>query len=355
MNGKLILEDGSCFTGEIFGCEGIISGEIVLNTSMVGYQEIITDPSYEGQIVLLTYPVVGNYGINDSDFETIKPCIKGLILREKCEYYNNYQAKESLKEYLNKHKIIGISGIDTRALTRLICAKGSMKGIITNNDFPKEEIARFIEKTDNKKECSQDSNSITSEISHIPGKGAKVVCLDYGLKNSILQGLKEQDFDLYIMPRTTKVSEIMKLDPAGVFLSNGPGNPKDMNESIETIKSLINEIPILGVGLGHQLLCLSLGADTYRLKASHRGANHPVKDLIHDRVYITNQIHGYAVNIEDLPGDLIVTHINLNDNTIEGIKHKSLPIFSVQYHPNINQGYEDCAYVYTEFKKVING
>lgn len=345
MLAKLILDDGTIFKGEVFGAKDSKVGEVVFNTGMTGYQEVLTDPSYAGQIVVMTYPLIGNYGINPYDFESNEPYIRGFIVSEKCDFYSNYQARESLDSYLEKNNIVGLSGIDTRALTKHLRSKGTMKGMITLDD--NDQLPTI---NDNK---SLVHEVTTKKILHVEGKGPKLVVMDFGMKKSIVKGLQEEGFDIYVVPSFSTFDEIMEINPKGIFLSNGPGDPKMLPETINTIKSLIGKVPICGICLGHQLLALALGADTYKLKFGHRGVNHPVKDLITNRVYITSQNHGYAVDKNTLPSDIQITHINLNDQTVEGMKHKNLPIYSVQYHPEAAPGPEDNSYLFKEFKEVM--
>ncbi|MDK2824222.1 MAG: carbamoyl-phosphate synthase small subunit [Clostridia bacterium] len=348
MSGVLILEDGTCFPGKVFGYRGNSQGEVVFNTGMVGYQEVITDPSYAGQIVVMTYPLIGNYGVNKGDNEAIKPHVRGFIVRENCSYHNNWQAEDSFENFLAAHSIVGLEGVDTRALTRHLRSRGTMRGIITTSAGL------------NKQDFSSNGENLvekvtTKEIRHLPGTGPKLVVMDFGIKESIIKSLISKEFDIYLVPAWTGAKEILGFKPQGVFLSNGPGDPKDVPKSIVTIKELIGKIPVCGICLGHQLIALALGADTYKLKFGHRGVNHPVKDLLTNRVYITSQNHGYAIKEESLPQDVYVTHRNLNDHTIEGIRHKYLPVSSVQYHPEAAPGPEDSAYLFNHFYDLLVG
>jgi len=346
MSGVLILEDGTCFPGKVFGFRGNTEGEVVFNTGMLGYQEVLTDPSYAGQIVVMTYPLIGNYGVNTDDNQSFKPHVKGFIVRENCTYHNNWQAQDSLENFLATHKIVGLEGVDTRALTRHLRSRGTMKGIITTNpNLTKEELPVGDE--------GLVDQVTVKEIRHLPGNGPRLIVMDFGIKNSILKGLKNKDFDIYQVPAGTGINEILSLNPQGIFLSNGPGDPKDVPQAIATIKGLLGKLPICGICLGHQLLALAMGADTYKLKFGHRGVNHPVKDLLTNRVYITSQNHGYAVKEETLPKDVYVSHRNLNDGTIEGIGHKYLPVYSVQYHPEAEPGPEDSSYLFDYFSEMI--
>jgi len=344
--GVLILEDGTCFPGKVFGFRGNTQGEVVFNTGMVGYQEVITDPSYVGQIVVMTYPLIGNYGVNLGDNESSRPHVKGFIVRENCTYHSNWQAEDSLENFLATHRIVGLEGVDTRALTRHLRSRGTMKGVITtNSNLNKDELLGSAQ--------SLVEQVTIKEIKHLPGTGPRLVVMDFGIKNSIITGLQSKGFDIIQVPAGTGAAEILSLKPQGIFLSNGPGDPKDVPQAIATIKALLGKLPICGICLGHQLIALAMGADTYKLKFGHRGVNHSVKDLLTNRVYITSQNHGYAVKEETLPNDVFISHRNLNDGTIEGIGHKFLPISSVQYHPEAAPGPEDSAYLFDHFYEMI--
>lgn len=348
MSGVLILEDGTCFPGKVFGYRGDSHGEVVFNTGMVGYQEVLTDPSYAGQIVVMTFPLIGNYGINQEDNEGIKPYVKGFIVRENCSNYNNWRALESLEKFLAVNQIVGLEGVDTRAITRHLRSRGTMKGIITTSANTLKDGFNF------KGESLVEQVSI-KEIKHISGPGPKLAVIDLGIKKSIIKSLQLKGFDIYQVPATISSEELLALNPAGVFLSNGPGDPKNVPNVVTTLQNIIGKLPVCGICLGHQLLALALGADTYKLKFGHRGVNHPVKDLVTQRVYITSQNHGYGVKEENLPKDVIVTHRNLNDNTVEGIKHRHLPVFSVQYHPEAAPGPLDSAYLFNQFYDLLVG
>lgn len=322
MTAQLVLEDGTTFSGKLFGYQDFCQGEIVFNTDMIGYQKILSDPSYAGQIVVMTYPLIGNHGINSWEEESNNSFVKGVIVQENCLYHNNWQSRGSLANYLKNKKIVGLTGIDTRSLTKYLCSKGTMQAEITQDKANFSSVivnpAYYLTKKD---------------IVHIHGQGPRMVVIDFGIKNSILEILKREAWEIFIVPCWTTAAEILSLQPQGLFLSNGPGNPQELSEVVHNIKKLIKKLPIFGIGLGHQIISLALGADTYKLKLGHRGNNHPVKDLIKNKVYITNQNHGFAVQEKTLPTDIIVTYRNLNDQSIEGIKHKFLPIFSVQFHP----------------------
>ncbi|MHB1418818.1 MAG: glutamine-hydrolyzing carbamoyl-phosphate synthase small subunit [Bacillota bacterium] len=347
----LVLEDGTVFQGQAFGYPGKTSGEVVFNTGMTGYQEVLTDPSYTGQIVTMTYPLIGNYGINEEDEESRGPKVRGLVVREFCSYPSNWRSTETLEDYLKRYRIPGIFGIDTRALTRKIRSHGTMRGVISSREEdvhnPEQLILEAASLTVNGPELVRAVT--TPEAYHIPGEGLRVAVLDFGIKQNILRVLRGIGCDLTVFPSRATVSEVLAVDPDGIFLSNGPGDPKDVPEAIETIKALVGKKPIFGICLGHQILGLAMGADTYKLKFGHRGSNHPVKDLASQRVYITSQNHGYAIKAETLPESLAVTHVNLNDGTVEGMTHRELPIYSVQYHPEAAPGPEDSRYLFDRF------
>lgn len=346
MQAKLILENGMEFEGKAFGYIKDSVGEVVFTTGMTGYQEVLTDPSYYGQIVTMTYPLIGNYGINLEDVESATPKVKGFIVREKCDLPNNFRCELELETFLKAHKIIGLEGIDTRALTKILRNNGTMKGIIVTDDLNKEEIDERIQAFSNKDAVSKVS---TKEKYTIDGNGKHVAILDFGIKNNIIRNFKKRGCKLTVFPSTFKAEEVLDVNPDLVFLSNGPGDPADLTDAIENIKKLVGKKPLVGICLGHQLLCLALGGTTTKLKFGHRGCNHPVKDLENNKVTITSQNHGYVV--DKLPKDVEATHININDGTIEGMRHKELPIFSVQFHPEACAGPKDSEYIFDEFLK----
>jgi carbamoyl-phosphate synthase small subunit len=344
MKGKLVLENGIIFEGNIFGYEGESVGEVVFNTGMTGYQEIMTDPSYYGQIVTMTYPLIGNYGINLEDMESSFPKVKGLIVREKCDDPNNFRCEIELDEFMKQNKITGLEGIDTRALTKLLRNSGTMKGIITSEKISAFDLDKKLQSYDNTDAVMRVT---TNNIYNIEGSGKHVAVMDFGIKDNILRCFKKRGCSITVFPADSKADEIIGVDPDLIFLSNGPGDPQDLNGPIETIKKLIGKKPIAGICLGHQLLALAMGGKTDKLKFGHRGCNHPVKDICENRVYITSQNHGYYVSI--LPEEMEITHISLNDNTIEGMKHKNLPIFSVQFHPEASPGPRDIEGIFDKF------
>ena len=355
MKALLVLEDGTVFEGTSFGASGESFGEVVFNTSMTGYQEILTDPSYRGQIIIMTYPLIGNYGINEEDFESEKPHLSGFIVRENSRIVSNHRANMSLDQFLKKHNVIGIEGIDTRKLTLLIRSAGAMKGVISTKDLnpkslvKKAKASRGLVGIDLVKEVS------CKKIYQWNKKGKfKVVLLDCGAKFNIMRDLAERDCQVTVVPAKTSAKKILSLKPDGVMLSNGPGDPSAVTYVIETVKELIGKVPIFGICLGHQMLGLALGGKTYKLKFGHRGANHPVMDLSTRKVEITTQNHGFCVDMKTLnPKEAILTHINLNDQTLEGLRHKKYPVFSVQYHPEASSGPHDSKYLFDEFIKEI--
>ena len=346
MKAKLILENGAIFEGTAFGYLKESVGEVVFNTGMTGYQEVLTDPSYYGQIVTMTYPLIGNYGINIEDIQSKSIKVKGFIVREKCTYPSNFRCEFQLEDYLKQNKIIGLEGIDTRALTKILRNSGTMKGVITLEEIGLEEAQDKLDMFSNKEAVKAVT---TNEITTIDGKGKHIAILDFGIKENIIRNFIKRGCKVSVFPYNASSEEVLSVNPDLIFLSNGPGNPEDLPESIENIKNLVGKKPIVGICLGHQLLALSLGGKTSKLKFGHRGSNHPVKDLEENRVHITSQNHGYVV--EELPEELEVTHVNLNDGTIEGMKHKILPIYSVQFHPEACPGPKDSEYIFDKFMK----
>lgn len=346
MKAKLILENGVVFEGKAFGYLKECVGEVVFNTGMTGYQEVLTDPSYYGQIVTMTYPLIGNYGINLEDLESKEPKVRGFIVREKCQYPNNFRCELELETYLAQNKVLGLDGIDTRALTKILRNNGTMKGIIVLDNSNLEDVKDKLEAFSNRDAVSIVSTNKKYEIS---GEGKNVAIIDFGIKQNIIRNFVKRGCNVTVFPYDFKAEEVLEINPDLVFLSNGPGDPEDMGEAVNEIKKIVGKKPIVGICLGHQLLALTLGGETKKLKFGHRGCNHPVKDLINNRVHITSQNHGYYV--ATLPENMEITHVSMNDGTVEGMKHKELPIFSVQFHPEACPGPKDSEYIFDEFMK----
>ncbi len=354
MKGIIYLEDGTTFLGKGFGMKGTSVGELVFNTSLTGYQEILTDPSYAGQIITMTYPLIGNYGVNQFDEESSKIHAKGLIVKSFEENPSNYLSEGSIEEMLIKMNTVGIHGVDTRAITKKIRDKGAVKCVISTEDLSIGELEAHIKSIDLRDDWMKEVG--TQEQIQIPGNGPSIAVIDFGIKSNIINNLKERDCNITIFPYSSTYEEIMKSNPDGVFLSNGPGDPKAATEAIEVVKKIINEKPTFGICMGHQVLALALGGDTYKMKFGHRGANHGVYDITRDRAYITSQNHGYAVSRESLNNDIVeVTHINLNDDTVEGLRHRKLPVYSVQFHPEGSPGPKDSTYLFDQFMNEIKG
>ncbi len=385
MKAILALTDGTVFEGEQFGATGEAIGEVVFNTSMTGYQEVLTDPSYKGQIVTMTYPLIGNYGCNEADVESIGPQVEGFVVREYSAYHSNWRSKWSLDTYLSEHGIIGIQGIDTRALTRRLRVHGVMNGCLSTDDLNPESLVAKAKAWHGlvgwdlvqRVTCPNPYAWRNGTVSHqqkgvVPlesdvndyrlrdesrkpkAESYKVIALDFGIKYNILRQLTEHGCEVQVVPAQTTAEEILAAEPDGVFLSNGPGDPMPVGYAIETIQGLIGKKPLFGICLGHQLLGLALGGKTYKLKFGHRGANQPVKHLENNRVEITSQNHGFCVDIDSLPNSVDITHINLNDDTLEGIQHREYPLFSVQYHPEASPGPHDASYLFSHFTEMMD-
>jgi len=352
MKAQLILENGVVFNGTAFGYIKETVGEVVFNTGMTGYQELLTDPSYYGQIVTMTYPLIGNYGINIDDIESSSIKVRGFIVRENCKMPSNWRCEFELDAYLKHYKIIGIEGIDTRALTKILRNHGTMRGIITVRELSKSQIRTKLDAFDNKK-AVQEVTRKTLET--IDGEGPHIAMYDFGMKNNIVRSFKARGCKMTIFPANTSADEVLAVNPDGIFLSNGPGDPKDVGTTIDEIRKLIGKKPITGICLGHQILALAMGGDTKKLKFGHRGANHPVLDKGTGRVMITSQNHGYVVEDETLPENIEVTHINLNDNTIEGMKDSMNKIYSIQFHPEACPGPHDTDPIFDEFVELMKG
>jgi carbamoyl-phosphate synthase small subunit len=359
MKGFLVLEDGTVFAGTAFGAPTTTVGEVVFNTGMTGYQEVLTDPSYAGQMVCMTYPLIGNYGINPADFESRQPWVRGFIVKELCEKPSHWQANQSLDAYLKQHGIMGLAGIDTRALTRHLRDAGTMRGVLIAlpDDVPGFTAARLAELVAMARSFEKHDHVLevtTPEPVHYPGNGPKVVLMDFGAKQNIVRSLLHHGCDVTVVPALTSAMDILALRPDGIMLSNGPGDPRDMQQAIATIRELLQtQVPIFGICMGHQLLGLAVGMSAYKLKFGHRGANHPVKDLATGRVYITSQNHGWALDESTLPAGVRVSHINLNDGTVEGLTFEGKPVFSVQYHPEAAPGPHDSDYLFERFLNLM--
>ena len=348
MRARLILEDGTELVGTAFGAVKESIGEVVFNTGLTGYQEVLSDPSYCGQIVTMTYPLIGNYGINRDDFEAVRPYIHGFVVREHCSLPSNWRSTHTLDELLKMYDIPGISGVDTRMLTRKIRYHGTMKGMITTSEAPLAELVASLKESELMRD--QVSRVSTKSMFSCPGTGHRVVLVDFGSKHGILRELTKRGCDVVVVPYNVTAEEFRRIQPDGILLSNGPGNPKDVPESIDTISRILGEYPLFGICLGHQLFALASGADTMKLKFGHRGGNHPVKELETGRTYITSQNHSYAVREESLAGTgLEITHIALNDGTIEGLCDRKKNAFSVQYHPEAAPGPHDSSYLFDQF------
>jgi carbamoyl-phosphate synthase small subunit len=367
---KLALEDGTVFTGVSFGATGEVDGEVVFNTSMTGYQEILTDPSYRGQIVTMTYTEIGNYGVNDDDVESQHPHLAGFIVRESSRMCSNFRAQGSLPAYLERHGIVGLAEIDTRRLVRHIRARGAMKGILSTTDLDDQSLVQKAQNSpglvgrDLVREVvpttSREWRQNLTEWAHLvprqPGTDScspHVVAMDFGMKWNIARHLIDAGCRVTIVPGTMTAAEILALEPDGVFLSNGPGDPEPIEYAIQAIRELLGRRPIFGICLGHQLMALACGAKTFKLKFGHRGANQPVLNVESGRVEITAQNHGFAVEESTLPDDLVITHRNLNDQTIAGLRHKQVPAFSVQYHPEASAGPHDSRYLFQQFRELL--
>ncbi|OLD61302.1 MAG: carbamoyl phosphate synthase small subunit [Ignavibacteria bacterium 13_1_40CM_2_61_4] len=368
---KLVLENGVVLTGSSFGAEGEICGEIVFNTSMSGYQEILTDPSYCGQIVTMTYPLIGNYGVNPDDMEGTKPQVSGLIVREYCDWYSNFRANESLGSWLKKHNVIALEGIDTRMVTKLIREVGAMRAVISTIDPDPVSLLEKVRRSPSMLgldltrmvTCGAQyewENVDRTRFALAPagdqgnGDPLHVVVYDYGVKRNILRRLASHRCRITVVPSHFPAEDVLALNPDGIFLSNGPGDPAAVHYAIKGLKMLVDKKPIFGICLGHQLLALALGARTFKLKFGHRGANHPVKNLLTGNIEITSQNHGFAVDPESLdPASVEITHVNLNDGTNEGFRHRELPIFCVQYHPEASPGPHDSDYLFGQFVEMM--
>jgi carbamoyl-phosphate synthase small subunit len=378
MRAILALEDGRIFEGESFGATGTRVGEICFNTSMTGYQEVLTDPSYRGQIVAMTYPLIGNYGTNALDQESRQPHVRGFVIEELSEIPSNWRSESSLEDYLRRWEIPGVQGIDTRALTRHLRERGAMKACLTSDtlsekaavqqaidgegvigmDYVREVSTAVAYRWDEDDRLSANwsvpsgnDDEITRQS--LPPVRHRIVAYDYGIKENILRRLRQNGFGVTVVPATATADEVLGLDPDGIFLSNGPGDPSVLHYAHESLRGLMGKKPIFGICLGHQVLGFAVGGKTFKLKFGHRGGNQPVKDLRTGKVAITSQNHGFAVDADSLPKEMEVTHINLNDGTVEGMRHRELPVFSVQYHPEAAPGPHDATYFFSQFAEMI--
>lgn len=368
---KLALEDGTVFTGTSLGAAGTTTGEVVFNTSMTGYQEILTDPSYRGQIVTMTYPEIGNYGVNEEDVESYQPHLAGFVIRNLSEVHSNYRSTSDLDSYLKSNNIVAIQGIDTRSLVKHIRSQGAMKGAISTEVIDDAKLVEAAKASDSLvgrdlvKEVTPAESSdwqttlsgwwaMRNDAGKNTGQSPHVVAMDFGMKYNIARHLIDQGCRVTIVPATATADEIMALSPDGVFLSNGPGDPEPLTYAIETIAALLGKAPIFGICLGHQLLSLACGAKTFKLKFGHRGANQPVQETETGKIEITTQNHGFAVDPESVPQDLEITHFNLNDNTVAGVRHLKHPAFGVQYHPEAAAGPHDSQYLFGRFRQLID-
>lgn len=351
----LILEDGTIFEGTAFGSDHASMGQTVFTTAMTGYQEIITNPSNSGAIICMTYPLIGNYGINREDFESIVPTMKGIVVRELSDEPSNFRSAMSLGQLLEMTDIPGIEGIDTRKLTRILRDKGPQRGTLTaaNEEINVEEVVASLQAYELPTDLV--SRVSTKKAYPNPGRGERVVIIDYGMKHGILRELNNRDCDIIVVPHDFQADEVLSLFPDGVVLSNGPGNPADIENVLETIQALLGTVPIFGIGLGHQLLAMACGATVVKMKTDNRGGNHPVKDLLTGRTELTSQNHGYVVDEATLDDTgLTVTHRGLNDNTVQGLRSEHFPAFSVQFYPEAAPGPEDASHLYGDFMNLIH-
>lgn len=369
MKAKLALQDGTVYTGESFGATGERIGEAVFNTSLTGYQEILTDPSYRGQTVVMTYPLIGNCGVNDEDVESLSgPQVEGFVVRQLSRIVSNFRATCSLDEYLARHGVVGLQGVDTRAIVRRIRMEGAMMSVISSEDLDDESLVRkarsappmlgrdLVPAVTTSEPYDWDEAFCWRFAPSAPPPPARffVVTIDYGVKLSMLRNLRAAGCKVRVVPSTTLADEILQMKPDGVFLSNGPGDPAAVSYGIECVRGLLGRVPIFGICLGHQIIGLALGGRTFKLKFGHRGGNHPVKDLRTGRVEITTQNHSFAVDPDSLDSSCVeITHINLNDQTVEGLRHRSLPVFSVQYHPEASPGPHDATHMFRKFAEVL--
>ena len=380
MRAILALEDGSVFEGQAVGARASACGEVCFNTSMTGYQEILTDPSYKGQIVAMTYPEIGNYGVNPEDIESDQPHAAGFVMRELSPVASSWRQRLPLNEYLELNGVPGIEGIDTRLLTKKLRVRGALNGFISTEDVSLEEAREkaanwpglegvdYVKEVTHKESFKWDDHGIDSHAFTLPNGNGKaalpdlppaeipIVAYDFGIKYNILRCLRQHGFDVTVVPATTTAEEAMENNPAGIFLSNGPGDPAALGYVVEAVSDLLKvDLPVFGICLGHQILGKALGGQTFKLKFGHRGANHPVKDLESGAIEITSQNHGFAVDPGSLPNDIVIDRINLNDDTVEGLSHRTRPIFSVQYHPEASPGPHNASQLFRRFRDNVTG
>ena len=370
MKAVLLLEDGTVFEGTSFGAKDQKCGEVVFNTSMTGYQEILTDPSYNEQIITMTYPLIGNCGTNQTDWESPKIFASGFIVRDNCTYPSNWRNENPLRDYLKSNNVIGLEGVDTRKLVKHIRTQGAMKGIISSTELNINKLKKklqnypglvgrdIVKDVTAEKQYAWDESviDVLNGNKQKPEKKYKVIAFDFGIKHNILRLLCSYGCDVKVVPASASPDEVISQKPDGVFLSNGPGDPAPVKYAVETVKNLLGKVPVFGICLGHQILALALGGKTYKLKFGHRGANHPVKNLKTGKIEITSQNHGFCVDMDSLKNKNVeLTHVNLNDNTVEGIRCKKLAAFSVQYHPEASPGPHDSAYLFSDFINLMAG
>ncbi len=377
MTATLALEDGSVFRGKAIGARASACGEVCFNTSMTGYQEILTDPSYKGQIVTMTYPEIGNYGINPEDVESSQPHVAGFVMRELSPVPSSWRSHHTLNEYLESNGVPGIEGIDTRALTKKLRVRGALNGFISTEEISPDDAklraaewpglmgVDYVKEVTHKEVFTWDNHGAKSQTFSLPNGGTPtpnelpmadipIIAYDFGIKYNILRCLRRHGFDVTVVPATTSAEEVLGHNPAGIFLSNGPGDPAALGYAVRSVSDLLKtDLPIFGICLGHQILGQALGGQTFKLKFGHRGANHPVKDLETGSIEITSQNHGFAVDEKTLPNDIEIDRINLNDKTVEGMRHRKRPIFSVQYHPEASPGPHDSASLFGKFRQLI--
>jgi carbamoyl-phosphate synthase small subunit len=354
MKGILYLEDGTAFTGKSFGARATRVGELVFNTSMTGYQKILTDPSYKGQIINMTYPLIGNYGVNETDYESEGIHAFGFVAKDVAFRPSNNRSVMNVDEWLTLQNVPGVRDVDTRMITKKIRDEGTVKSVISTEDIGLAEAKKLCDETELRQDWMKEVG--TKERFRIEGDGCRVAVLDLGIKTSLLRALSAAGLDLHVFPYGSSAEEMLAIRPDGIFLSNGPGDPAEAREAVKTTRALLGKAPIFGVCMGHQILALAVGGHTYKMKYGHRGGNHGVRDDATDRSAITSQNHGFAVDeLSVATRGMIVTHRNLNDGTVEGMRHKSLPAFSVQYHPEASPGPNDSAYLFDRFLSMMNG